>query len=321
MFIFFFSFNIDYLDEQTPSVPLETSKHALAQKQKSLVSVYDNSNDSEQQLLQQQQQQANLTSKNSSLPLVGIIGRNRRAEAFRKRLILSNFPEPIRCDINQIDLNPNEKSIFVSHETFFQSSPSIILITENLSTHCEHLFRPDKEYLIIDAREIVAPLSALPLAGIQRAFGNLSDWEIENGTERVPVAVEQRVSKDLIEFIHRLQCFSPRILYLDSYSYVNEQRKAFRHCLFPLVSTILIFSLCFVLSVIEHHYRSEWIYRQASSITGATSLTLLAILLMIRPKLEFIDYMSSLISKNQTIHRMRNLVPRSIHRCVYLSVF
>jgi len=68
--------------------------------------------------------------------------------------------------------------------------------------------------------------------------------------------------------------------------------KSFRNCLFPFISTIIIFSLCFLFSIIEYqnnhtnYHQTDIFYRQASSITAATSLTLLSLLFLIRPLIE-----------------------------------
>lgn len=287
----------------------------LKKKQKSLVSVYDNSNDGEQQLQ---------AIRSLSLPLVGILGRNQRTEAFRKRLLLSGFPEPILCDVATTDPNPNEKITYVSHDMFYQSSPAVILLTDNRCTHFEHLLHQQRDYLIIDVREIVydyfsreSSPSVTPVAGLSRAFGNLSDWEIEHGTQRVAVAVEQTSPLNVVQFIHQLQCFPRGIYFVDQYSYGNDQIKSFRHCLFPMLSTIIVFSLCTILSIMEYSYHSQFIYRQASSISAATSLTLLAILLLIRPKLELLEFFYSLIGKKQKTKRECRW-NRSVHLLIWV---
>ncbi|CAF4408061.1 unnamed protein product, partial [Adineta steineri] len=173
-----------------------------------LVSVYDNSNDGEQQQQQQQQQQQ---INQNSLPLVGILGRNQRSQAFTKRLLLSGFPKPILCDINSNEVDLNEKSNYVSYETFYQRSPSIILITDNLINNFDHLLNHNKQQILIDARELIFKYNSrvsspmlLPIPETYRAFGNLSNWEIEHGTDRVPVAVEQLSPIILIKFISQL---------------------------------------------------------------------------------------------------------------------
>ncbi|CAF1110353.1 unnamed protein product [Adineta steineri] len=270
------------------------------QTQKSLISVYDNN------------PQQHTT--NNSYSLVGIIGRNKRSEAFRKRLLLSGFPKPILCDINS--MNEINSTNYVSYEIFYELSPSIILITDNLTTNFEDLFPQDKQQLVIDTREIFSnyfskkSYVALPtIPGSYRAFGNLSNWEIENGTQRIGVAIEQHSPLNLIKFINDLNCFTHGIYFLDKYSYNNERIKVFRNCLFPLISTIIIFTLYFILSMIEcNHeiYNAVLIYRQASSITASTSITLLAFLFLIRPLLEFIEFT---YSKTFKIHNLdKNVV-------------
>jgi hypothetical protein len=57
--------------------------------------------------------------------------------------------------------------------------------------------------------------------------------------------------------------------------------------------------------MIEHSneiYNSILIYRQASSITASTSITLLALLFIIRPIFELIEFIYSIIFKNQNIN-------------------
>jgi len=57
--------------------------------------------------------------------------------------------------------------------------------------------------------------------------------------------------------------------------------------------------------MIEHSneiYNSVLIYRQASSITASTSITLLALLFLIRPIFELIEFIYSKILKNQNIN-------------------
>ena len=245
--------NLDQID----NIPLESTPTNITKK-KSLVSVYDNSTDGEQQ------QQIN----ENTLPLIAILGRNQRSKAFTKRLVLSGFPRPILLDIN-------------SPETFYQS-PSIIVITDNLTNNVEYLF--NKQQLVIDARELTTNY-LIPIPESYQGFGNLSNWEIENGTERVCVAIEQSSPLSLIKFIHNLNCFPRGITFLDQYSYNKLSRKSFQNCLFPFLSTIIIFSLCFILSIIE----DKNIYRQASSITASTSITLLSLLYLIRPILELIE--------------------------------
>ncbi|CAF3596754.1 unnamed protein product [Rotaria sordida] len=301
--------NHDNLSQNnSDNMPLESSN--IAKKQQSLISVYDNSNDGEQQLKQQINQ--------NSLPLIGIIGRNRRSQAFMKRFLLSGFPKPILYDRNSIEIDSNEKSNYVSYETFCKQSPSIILITDNQINNIEDFFNENKQQLIIDARELINKYFSkksshllISIPNSYRAFGNLSNWEIENGTQRVGVAVEQGSPLNLIKFIHDLNCFSNGIYFLDQYSYNYEQIKSFRNCLFPFVSTIIIFSICFILSMFEYknnqnYYYSNLSFSQASSITASTSVTLLSLLFFIRPILELIDFIYLFILKKQN---RTNVVP------------
>ncbi|CAF1239620.1 unnamed protein product [Rotaria sp. Silwood1] len=298
------------LQSNNDNIPLESSN--ITKKPESLISVYDNSNDGEQQLKQQINQ--------NSLPLIGILGHNQRSQAFFKRLLLSNFPKPILYDRNIDEIDLNEKSNYVSYETFCKQSPSIILITDNQINNIEDILNDsnNKQQLIIDARELISKYFSknsshllIPIIKSYRAFGNLSNWEIENGTQRIGVAIEQGSPLNLIKFIHDLKCFSRGIYFLDQYSYNSEQIKSFHNCLFPLVSTIIIFTICFILSIIEQthkqaYYHSNLTYYQASSITGATSITLLSLLFFIRPMLELIDFIYSFILKKQN---KKNIVP------------
>ncbi|CAF3420244.1 unnamed protein product [Rotaria sp. Silwood1] len=269
----------------------------LDKKRKSLMSIYDNN-------LQQ--------STTNFHPLVGIIGRSKRSQAFTKRLLLSGFPKPILCDINSNENDLNDKSNYISYETFYQLSPTIVLITDDLTTNFDDLFPQDKSQLIIDARKIYIKYfskknshSLLSIPGSYRAFGNLSNWEIENGTKRIGVAIEQFPPLNLVKFIYDLNCFSRGIFFLDQYSYNYEQIKTFRHCLFPLILTIVIFSLCFIFTMIEHNHDSlttVLIYRQASSITASTSIIILALLFLIRPVFELIEFLYLTLLKRQNIH-------------------
>ena len=276
----------------------------MDKKQKSLVSVYDNSNDGEQPLTKQSTNQR-------SLPLVGILGRNPRSQAFEKRLLLSGFPKPILCDINTFDSNSNGSTNYVAHEIFFQLSPTIILLTDNVTTrNVEQLLHSDQQHLLVDVREMShryfsgnAPNCPSPISGTYRAFGNLSNWEIENGTQRVGVTIEQNAPLNLVKLIRDLNCFPRGVDFVDQYSYASRQIKSFRYCLFPFVATLIVFSLCWICSIIEYRYHSQWIYRQASSITGSASLTLLALLFLIRPVLESLDLLYSFILKRRKSKR------------------
>ena len=193
------------------------------------------------------------------------------------------------------------------YEKFYQLSPTIILITDNLTKNFDDFIPHHKQQLLIDARQIdfsnncsLSLSSSIP--GSYRAFGNLSNWEIENGTQRIGVAIEQDSPLDLIKFIYDLNCFSRGILLLNEYSYNNQQITLFRNCLFPLISTTIIFSFCLLLSMIEHKYdtyNNSLIFRQASSITASTSITILAFLFLIRPILELVDFMHLIIIRKE----------------------
>ena len=298
LLLFFTTSNLDRIDNG----PMETSissSSKIGKKQESLISVYDNSNDGEQTQQQQQQQQSSA----NSFPLVGIFGRSSRSQAFTKRLLLSGFPKPILYDQYSTETDSNNLFNYVSYETFCHYSPSIILITDHLSMNFESFIAQNKQQLIIDARELITKYFSKnntshllkPISKSYRAFGNISNWEIENGTQRTGVAVEQGSPLNLIKFIYDLNCFTRGISYLDSYSYDKERIKSFRNCLFPFVSTIIIFSLCFLLSIFQHMINNNYsklIYYQASSITASTSLTLISLLFLIRPIAEIIGFIS-----------------------------
>ena len=272
--VYFENSNLDRIDD---------IQSMIARKQKSLISIYDNN----------PQQTSNL--------LVGIIGRNQRSEAFTKRLLLSGLPKPILCDVNSTEINSNN---YVSFETFDQFSPNIVLITENLPTNFEDLFPQNKQQLIIDTREI-SSLILPPIPSSYRAFGNLSNWEIANGTSRIAVAIEQFSPSNLIKFISDLKCFPRGTFFLDQYSYNNQHMRSFRNCLFPLITTGIVFIICLLLSIIEYDqniHSTVLIYRQGSSITASTSITLLALVFLIRPLLELIEWIYSIKSNHTGEH-------------------
>ncbi|CAF1636917.1 unnamed protein product [Adineta ricciae] len=290
-----------HIDERHQST--DTLSNTINQKQKSLISVYDNN-------LQHQ-----CTSKN--YPLVGIIGQNKRSQAFRKRLLLSGFPSPILCDIN----SDSAESNYISYELFYELSPTIILITDDLTINFEDLFPQTKQQLVIDTRELspsyfsrkarALPFSSIP--GSYRAFGNLSDQEIEHGTQRARVAIEEYSPSNLIAFIYSLNCFPRGIDILEHETYNHTQRKLIGNCLFPLLATVFVFTLCLIISATEHS--TDLIYRQAGSITAATSITLLALLYLIRPLLDMTELIYSWILKSQNLQK--NTLPnlRFLHQC------
>ena len=140
--------------------------------------------------------------------------------------------------------------------------------------------------------------STLPIPDCYQAFGNLSDWEIENGTERTGVTVEQSSPMNLLKFINHFNCFPRGISLIDQWRYNHMEMKSFRHCTFPFISSMIVFSLCFIFSMFEfrtHHSSagySDLLFRQASSITAGTSLILLSLLYLIRPLIESIKLIS-----------------------------
>ena len=264
-------------------------------KQKSLASVYDIPLD--------------IPSIVASLPSVAIIGGNERARAFERRLLLAGFTKPLLCDVNSKD---NVDS--VSFEAVQQSSPTIILITEDVPAYVRDILDQNKQPLIVDAREITAQISPIIL-GFYRAFGNLSDREIGQGTERVAVAVELSSPLDLIQFIHDLNCFTRGINRLDHYSYTYLHRRSFPKCLFPFLLTTMTLSLYFVLSMCGHKDQKQnnvqLLSRQASSVTASTSITLLAIAFLARPMVELIELLHTIVPKrNSTRGRTGELSQR-----------
>lgn len=247
---------------------------------KSLVSVYDNNPPQEQ---------------SSRYISIGILGRNARSSAFTTRLILSGFSRPFLCDINARQIDPNDHSGYISYESFYEISPSIVLITDNLSGNFEDLFPSNRQQLIIDTRES----NSRDIPGAFRAFGNLSDEEILHGTQRTAVAIEQFSPSKIIKFIYDLKCFPRGILLLDHYSYQNQSNQPFRNCIVPFLSSILIGIFFTVVSLMEYKRESSLtILRQTSSITALTSLTLLALAFLIQPLIQFIRWIYSKISEN-----------------------
>ena len=244
---------------------------------KSLVSIYDNNPPQEQS-----------TRKFS----IGILGRNDRSSAFITRLILSGFSRPFLCDLNGQQIDPNDHSGYISYESFYQISPSIVLITDNLSGNFEDLFPSNHQQLIIDTRES----NSRDIPGAFRAFGNLSNEEILHGTQRIAVAVEQFSPSNVIKFIYDMKCFPRGILLLDHYSYRNQSNRPFRNCAFPFLSSILIGIFFTIISLLE--YKASTILRQTSSITALTSVTLLALAFLIQPLIQFIRWIYSKIGEN-----------------------
>ena len=246
-----------------------------------MVSVYDNSFE-----LHRPQQSIEFTT--NSLLTIGILGGNHRAEVFEKRVISSGYSKPILCDVNW-----KEKLNYVSLETFQEFSPNIILVTEEFPLNLRESFYENScQALIIDAREILSNEQNSLIYGSYRAFGNLSNWEIEHGTDRVPVAIESTSPVTLVQFIDQLKCFSRGTTRLDCYTYTHLPSKAFENCLFPCVSSLILLGIYSILSMIEYKnemYHARLIYRQASSVTGSTSMTLLALLLLVRPIREFFE--------------------------------
>ena len=218
----------------------------------SSISIYDNSNN------------------NSSNSFIGIVGDNDRARAFEKLLISSSFSTPIRCD---------------SIETYRKFDPSILIVTDEISLKFE--FDRTRTFLI-DARRISTPL----IDGSFRAFGNLSNSEIEKGTNRIAVAIESNSPETLSEFIVKLRRFPRGILRLDSFSYENLRRKPFENSILPLILSLIFVVFYSIVSIFEYKnefFHSRLVYRQISSVSAATSLTLFAVRLLAEPIDEFVQ--------------------------------
>lgn len=252
-------FNLDDLDE------------IASRFDKSLVSVYDNNPPQE---------------SSSRIMSIGILGRNIRSSAFASRLILSGFSRPFLCDLNAPQIDPDDQSGYISYESFYQISPSIVLITDNLNGNFEDFFPSNRQQLIIDTRES----HSRDIPGACRAFGNLSDEEILHGTQRVPVAVEQFSPSNVIKFIYDLKCFPRGILLIDHYSYQYQSYRPFRNCSLPFLATLFLLILFILLSLID---TSSTVLRTTSSITALTSVTLLALVFLIQPVIQFIRWIYS----------------------------
>ena len=236
-------------------------------KQKSLISIYDNP--------------LEIPSVVASLPSVAILGGNKRAQAFEKRLLFAGFAKPLLCDVNS-----KERLDSISLEAVQQSWPTIVLITEDVPSEVRGFLDQNRQALVIDAREVTTKSSPIIL-GSHRAFGNFSDREISQGSDRVGVAIEHASPVDLIQFLDQFNCSSRGIVRLDPYSYTSLHRRSFPDCLFPFLFAALTFSFYVILSMLEHKDQTmdntQLISRQASSMTASTSLTLLAVAFLPRP--------------------------------------
>jgi len=279
-------------------------------KPKSLISIYDNSTDGEQQINQ------------NSLPLVGILGSNRRCQAFRKRLQLSGFPTVIQCDINSHQI---DQTNYISFEQFLHQSPSIILITEYFQKNLDDFYSLPKQPLIIDVRQINFTTKSshllLSIPDCYQAFGNLSDWEIENGTDRARVSIEQLSPINLIRFIENLNCFSRGIEFIDQYTYNHKQTKPFHNCLFPFLLTTIVLCLSILFSLIEYrnHKTRTYFYRQASSIAASTSITLLSFLFLLRPLIEIVNFFYQKFRPHQHVLVHSKFLQNSLQSRHYLA--
>ena len=239
-----------------------------------------------------------------ALPIVCILGRNPRALAFNKRLLLSGFPRPILYDPHSIEAETDAKKGDLSYEAFDRMLASIILIADDVTIDLRSFSQHNRTPLIIDARQVVSqnhqPLRSLTLIpSSYRAFGNLSNREIEHGTQRVGVAIEQSSPMNLIEFVYDLHSFPRGIYFLDSFSYTNLRMRSLHNCLLPLISALVIFLLCVLLSALEPADdvdSTRRIYRQASSVTACTGFTLLSLVFLMKPIFECVEWTHSIIS-------------------------
>ena len=160
------SFNEIIIDQSLPTTTSIYDMNDLTNN-KSLISIYDNSSQIDTRLS------------------IGILGQNQRSQAFVQRLNRSGLGTPILCD-----------------RTFDFSSLNILLITEYVH---DFNFATDQQ-LFIDVREIDPSQEFLSIPGTYRACGNLSNREIEYGTDRTRIFIEQNSPMKLIQFISDLKC-------------------------------------------------------------------------------------------------------------------
>ncbi|CAF1472351.1 unnamed protein product [Didymodactylos carnosus] len=294
-------------------------------EQKSLISVYDNSNEER---------------------TIGLIGyRNKRTIAFAKRLVRYGF-SPILTDTNEnttlIKSDATDHIQYVPNNAFRQSiqTAPIVIIAEQPHGDIQHLIDGK---LVIDSIDYGLKrrflfnkhseqqtsstktffLNQSRTTSVIRAFGNISTWEIEHGTFRhAPVYIQQQPDvssttfQRLLKFIHDLNFSGTRIMNEYDYNNILNQR-SFHGCVFPLITTLLVFGLALLVVVIQcsryeeanqynlnaikrtrdfffsNNNHTSIIFRKASSVTGTVSLNLLAILYLIRPILELIDFLFS----------------------------
>ncbi|CAF0890198.1 unnamed protein product [Didymodactylos carnosus] len=298
-------------------------------EQKSLISVYDNSNDER---------------------TIGIIGhRSKRSIAFAKRLVSYGFT-PVLTDAigstTSIESEITDNIRYVPNTTFRQSTQNtpIIIITEQPHGDIQYLtdgklviesIVPESNNRFLFNKKHLEQQSSLTktffinqsrTTSMVRAFGNLSAWEIEHDTtQRVPVYIQQHFDISpttiprLLKFIHELHFHDTRVM--NEYDYNNVLKKrTFQGCLFPLLTTLLVFIVALLVAIIRCSGYEETrdfsycsnnhssIFRRASSVTGATSLILLVILYLIRPILELIDFLSYHLhaKSNKTITTKQN---------------
>ncbi|CAF1050877.1 unnamed protein product [Didymodactylos carnosus] len=334
-------------------------------EQKSLISVYDNSNEER---------------------TIGLIGyRNKRTIAFAKRLVRYGF-SPILTDTNEnttlIKSDATDHIQYVPNNAFRQSiqTAPIVIIAEQPHGDIQHLIDGK---LVIDSIDYGLKrrflfnkhseqqtsstktffLNQSRTTSVIRAFGNISTWEIEHGTFRhAPVYIQQQPDvssttfQRLLKFIHDLNFSGTRIMNEYDYNNILNQR-SFHGCVFPLITTLLVFGLALLVVVIQcsryeeanqynlnaikrtrdfffsNNNHTSIIFRKASSVTGTVSLNLLAILYLIRPILELIDFLFSQqrrISRKKIVQHEKsitsfngfgylNFVQRWLHSRRYLA--
>lgn len=245
------SFNEIIIDQSLPTTTSIYDMNDLTNN-KSLISIYDNSSQIDTRLS------------------IGILGQNQRSQAFVQRLNRSGLGTPILCD-----------------RTFDFSSLNILLITEYVH---DFNFATDQQ-LFIDVREIDPSQEFLSIPGTYRACGNLSNREIEYGTDRTRIFIEQNSPMKLIQFISDLKCSSRGVIQLDFYTYKTHQIKSFHVCLLSFIVSLIFFILFLCISLFRQQKIS--IYRRTSSIMALTSIHLLALVYFIRPMIELTEWILS----------------------------
>lgn len=245
------SFNEIIIDQSLPTTTSIYDMNDLINN-KSLISIYDNNSLSDARFS------------------IGILGQNQRSQAFVQRLIRSGFSMPIICE-----------------KTFDFSSLNILLITE----YFNDLNFSNDQQLSIDVREIDSSQELLTIPGTYRACGNLSNREIEYGTDRTRIFIEKDSPAKVIQFISNLKCSSRGLVQLDSITYNTYQIKSFELYFLSLIVALIFFIFFLLISFVRQSKIS--IYRQTSSIMALTSIHLLAFVYAIRPTIELFEWIFS----------------------------